>query len=446
MRLPYGPANMAGGQWPPPAAVPSQLVSALAGSASTLVELHDLPLVGEQAVGLAAFTRLRVLTLRQASEMRALPSTLLPASLEDLTLISHLPTAWHGLGDRPPHFTNCDRLRRLRRITLAEFAHWSLASPGGGHGERHPAPFPQSLEVRAPLLSLRDRSSADPGCAATLLDSCHAEVPAMFKSEQHEIWSLPSSRCDPLRMKCAAMTESSALQVFRVRYSQELKLIYGSKFEARQEAGSDKQPAHQPLPDPTGITLDAGGYSVHLESHTGLDCSAGVRCSLSAGCPFVFPHGPRSLPDWRLCQPHRRGLPTIPLTQPRSRPHPDCLMQMVRWSRWAPARCFHWAFPLSTWRAIDCIAWKSCGRLAKSPHRRGSLRRTQCSCCAVLCGSRRSATTVLNCCQEPVIIMSTAGCLKFLAASRSFIQGRDESLLGMTLTKQYLTAWRILPL
>ena len=89
------PEYMEDGQWPPPPELPSLFASALASSASTLVELHDLPLVepasGLQAVGLAALTRLRVLTLRLATAIEALPSTLLPASLEDLTLTSHLP-------------------------------------------------------------------------------------------------------------------------------------------------------------------------------------------------------------------------------------------------------------------------------------------------------------------------------------------------------------------
>jgi len=155
VHLPYDPAEMnADGQWPPPATAASQVVSALASSASTLVELHDLPMVkpalGQQAVGLAAFTRLRVLTLRETYRMAALHATLLPASLEDLTLQLNLPNMDFSVGMGPPLFADFARLRHLRCITLVEFANWRLGSPGGGQGWWLPALLPRSLEVRAP--------------------------------------------------------------------------------------------------------------------------------------------------------------------------------------------------------------------------------------------------------------------------------------------------------
>jgi len=137
VHLPYDPAEI---QWPPPAAVPSQLLSALTASASTLVELHDLPLRDQLAVGLAAFTQLRVLTLRQTCRMEALHAALLPASLEALTLQLNLPDMAHAGGLDPPLFAGFDRLRHLRRVTLVECTSWDLGSP---------ALFAQSLEVRA---------------------------------------------------------------------------------------------------------------------------------------------------------------------------------------------------------------------------------------------------------------------------------------------------------
>ena len=176
VRLPYDPANMAAGHWPPPPALPPQFVSALAGSALTLVELHDLPLVepvlGQQAVGLAALTRLRVLTLRQAWRMKVLPATDLPASLVDLTLMLNLRDVAHASRMDPPLLANFDRFRHLRRITLVGFACWRLGSPGGEYGGWRPAVFPQSLDVRAQLFP---RSNvADPGCVTALQNKWHA--------------------------------------------------------------------------------------------------------------------------------------------------------------------------------------------------------------------------------------------------------------------------------
>ncbi len=157
VHLPYDPANMAAGQWPPPPALPLQFVSALAGSASTLVELHDLPLIepasDQRAVGLTAFTRLRVLTLRQARAMGTLHAALLPASLVDLTLQLNLPDMERSVGMNPPLFANFDRLHHLRCITLVGFASWGLASPGGRRGQQRPALFPRRLKVRAPALA-----------------------------------------------------------------------------------------------------------------------------------------------------------------------------------------------------------------------------------------------------------------------------------------------------
>lgn len=73
-------------QQPPRPEVPSLVVAALAGSASTLIALHGLPLVepaDHPELELATFTRLRALTLHQSQtsdSLHTLRLTQLPAS------------------------------------------------------------------------------------------------------------------------------------------------------------------------------------------------------------------------------------------------------------------------------------------------------------------------------------------------------------------------------
>ena len=125
-------------------------------------------------------------------------------------------------------------------------------------------------------------------CAMRLLHSSHAVVRAKLKlTAARDLFTVELSGilCPAER---PAMTALEASQAFRVHYTQELKLRYGS--DVQQEVGEDHQPARQPLPDPAGITLDARGYSVHLEIRFGLKLSPGVRYYLNAGCWFVFPY------------------------------------------------------------------------------------------------------------------------------------------------------------
>jgi len=140
-------------QWPPPSDTPSRILSALAGSAATLTALHGLPLVkppagGDPGLGLAAFTELRDLSLRQTwREMDVLQATDLPASLQDLKVVMNI--AEHkgipiGQLQAPPLFVAFDRLQSLRRVTLAGYRLLNL----GKWGRRLDCPpLPASLEV-----------------------------------------------------------------------------------------------------------------------------------------------------------------------------------------------------------------------------------------------------------------------------------------------------------
>jgi len=114
-----------------PPHVPPDLVAALAESAATLTALHGLPtaeLQGNSHLGLAAFPRLRALTLRQTPDSpRVLPAALLPLSLEDFTLTYSDPPNY-GHHKRPMRLVDLDALPQLRRITLAAHTFWPLGT------------------------------------------------------------------------------------------------------------------------------------------------------------------------------------------------------------------------------------------------------------------------------------------------------------------------------
>ena len=97
-----------------------KLVWALAGLAPTLTALHGLPL-GElevsQPMGLAAFARLRTLTLRQLPDQREVVcATLLPLSLVELRLEISYPCETEP---ELPLLSSFGRLHRLRRLIFA---------------------------------------------------------------------------------------------------------------------------------------------------------------------------------------------------------------------------------------------------------------------------------------------------------------------------------------
>ena len=137
----------------------SKVVSALAMSSSTLTALHGLALTVAQRdrrpqPGLAAFTRLRALTLHQTeSAPEALPATHLPASLEELTL------AWQPASDADwrsqlPALVAFGGLSKLRRLTLAGFEQtWWIRGTDSRQeeeeGQSHDTLFPHSLEVQS---------------------------------------------------------------------------------------------------------------------------------------------------------------------------------------------------------------------------------------------------------------------------------------------------------
>ncbi len=118
------------------------VMAALAGSASTLTAVHDLPLRNSETLTLAAFPRLRAVTLRVVqSSPGLLSATQLPISLEELTL--------EGIRHRtrnPPCFASLETLRNLRRLTFRNFQRWELSA----YKETTcPLRLPPSLEVRA---------------------------------------------------------------------------------------------------------------------------------------------------------------------------------------------------------------------------------------------------------------------------------------------------------
>ena len=131
-------------RWPPPSDTPSRIVSALAGSAATLTALHGLPLMEGQlrsAAGLGAFTRLRALSLLQAtqgSELRSLQAAQLPTALEQLKLTQTVADP------SLPIFADLDRLSSLRQLTFADNIIWDS---GADRQNRRPLRVPPSFQV-----------------------------------------------------------------------------------------------------------------------------------------------------------------------------------------------------------------------------------------------------------------------------------------------------------
>jgi len=77
---------------------------------------------------------------------------------------------------------------------------------------------------------------------------------------------------------CPALTMLLVLQVFCIRYNQELRLRNVSGTGIEQQEKINHEPAHQPPPGPAGATLDAHGDSVHLKAVIRLDRSPGMGC------------------------------------------------------------------------------------------------------------------------------------------------------------------------
>ena len=124
-----------------------ELVWALGGLAATLTALHGLlleELHDSQPVGLAAFSRLQALTLRQQpDESGAVPATLLPQSLTALRLEAADPGA---ANQHPPRLVGMGRLQHLQAITFVGHVGCRLSYE---HNEKERfGPFPQSLQVQ----------------------------------------------------------------------------------------------------------------------------------------------------------------------------------------------------------------------------------------------------------------------------------------------------------
>ncbi len=131
------------------------LMSALVSSVSTLVALRRLPFAGpwpSTPPSWAAFTRLRVLSLRQRPESdRKLPASLLPASLEELTLLSDGPIHRHRrsrMRESPPLLVGFRSLRKLRRITCIGPRGWPARCWDGDQEDPNRLQLPSSLDVR----------------------------------------------------------------------------------------------------------------------------------------------------------------------------------------------------------------------------------------------------------------------------------------------------------
>ena len=153
------------------------LVSALADSAPTLTALYGLPLGELQespGQGLAGFTRLRSLMLRRPDlpcvPPPALSATLLPASLQELTVRAADPEETSDYGVMPA-LVAFERLCHLHRISFGHHAIWKLrgwghveglarpvataAAPGGSH----PSSSQSSLDM-AQMCTLAVRCSS----------------------------------------------------------------------------------------------------------------------------------------------------------------------------------------------------------------------------------------------------------------------------------------------
>ena len=140
----------------PPPELPSLIVAALAGSASELIALHGLPMLapqqGQPEVTLAAFTRLRALTLRQATDSPGLwlRAAALPASLEDLKLFQD-PDNQLNPFRKTPLLSGFDKLRSLQRMTVVNYHDCFLATAEDGEDWKlltRPARLLPSLRVR----------------------------------------------------------------------------------------------------------------------------------------------------------------------------------------------------------------------------------------------------------------------------------------------------------
>ena len=152
---------------------PLGLVSALAGSASTLTALHGLPtaeLERSRDRGLAAFTRLRALTLRLAPVFPApLSASLLPAGLEELT-VELVDTRDSGHPIEPPPLAAFSTLQSLRRVTFTGYySEWHFSSSRADGWPTGCLQLPASLEVcpSVPGLAIQCRLACCPAHVLT---------------------------------------------------------------------------------------------------------------------------------------------------------------------------------------------------------------------------------------------------------------------------------------
>ena len=91
------------------------------------------------------------LTLLQTSaSIQSLRAADMPASLEEITVVDHLPDFTEALDIDPPHLVAFTGLQQLRQVTLVETTGpgpWTWAEYDGEGECWSPVPLPQSLQV-----------------------------------------------------------------------------------------------------------------------------------------------------------------------------------------------------------------------------------------------------------------------------------------------------------
>ena len=238
----------------------ASIVAALAGSAATLTALLGFPLVELQDSphgGLAAFSQLRVLGLRQNMESpKVLRAAQLPASIETLTLACRAKVDEFSSHECfPPVLVGLHGLQNLRRIRLADYDCWHLSCWDAEEGQHGPVSLPPRLEVcamcqrlsRSPCAfrcSMRMRVGKTAGALYLTLDDAAARRGLRAKTEYKVTEALASSQT--VRMETDAGIELCEICITRLDGS-------GNYDE---QTGDGLRSSELPLASPRPLTLE----------------------------------------------------------------------------------------------------------------------------------------------------------------------------------------------